>query len=66
MFKMKKIYCVILGKYRKLKNAKVSYMFEKTLVLSIICSKREDEGEKIFNKEESNEILKILGLIKNV
>ena len=66
MFKMKKIYCVILGKYREFKNAKISYMFEKTLVLSIICSKCEDEDEKIFKEEESNEILKILGLIKNI
>ena len=66
MFKMKKIYCVILGKCRELKNAKISYMFEKTLVLSIICSKCEDEDEKIFKEEESNEILKILGLIKNM
>ena len=66
MFKMKKIYCVILSKYRELKNAKISYMFEKTLVLSIICSKCENEDEKIFKEEESNEILKILGLIKNI
>ena len=66
MTKMKKIYCVIYGKYRKFKNPKVSYIFEKTLVLSIICSKCENEAEKIFKGGESIEILKILGLIKNI
>ena len=35
---MKKIYCVIFDKYNKLKNRKI-YIFEKTVVLSIICSK---------------------------
>ena len=39
---------------------------EKTLVLSIICSKCKNEDQKIFKKEESIEILKILGLINNV
>ena len=38
---MKKIYCVICGWYRKCKNSKISYIFEKTLFLSIIYSKRE-------------------------
>ena len=45
---------------------KVSYTLEKALVLSIICSKCKNEEEKIFKKEESNEILKILGLIQNI
>ena len=62
---MKKMYCVICGGYRKFKNPKISYIFEKTLFLSIICSKCENEDEKIFKEEESIEILKILGLIKN-
>ena len=43
--KMKKIYCVICGKYRKFEKPKTSYIFEKTLVLSIICSKCENEDE---------------------
>ena len=34
-----KIYCVICGKYRKFKNPKISYIFEKSLVLFFICSK---------------------------
>ena len=63
---MKKIYCVICGKYRKFEKPKISYLLEKTLVLSIICSKCKNEDEKIFKEEESIEILKILGLIENI
>ena len=63
---MKKLYCVIFGKYRKLAKPKILYLFEKTLVLSIICSKCKNEDEKIFKEKESIEILKTLGLIENV
>ena len=45
--KMKKMYCVIYGKYRKFRYTKISHIFEKTLVLSIICSKCENEDEKV-------------------
>ena len=41
----------------------MSYLLEKTLVLSVICSKCKNKNEKI---EESMAILKILGLINNV
>ena len=34
--KMKKIYCIICGKYRKFEKPKISYLIEKTLVFSII------------------------------
>ena len=57
---MKKLYCVIFGKYRKFKNPKISYILRKTMVL---CK---NEDEKIFKEEESIEILKILGLIENI
>ena len=30
----------------------MKYIFEKTLVLSIICSKCENEDEKVFKEEE--------------
>ena len=63
---MKKLYCLICGKNRKLEKSKISYFLEKTLVLSIICSKCKNEDEKIFKEEESSEILKILGLIENI
>ena len=33
--KMKKLYCVICRKYRKFEKPKISYLSEKTLVLSI-------------------------------
>ena len=59
---MKKLYCVTCSKYRKIKKLKISYLLEKTLVLSIICSKCKNEDEKKI-KENSIEILKILGLI---
>ena len=58
--KMKKLYCIICGKYRKFEKPKVSFLLEKTLVLSIICIKCENVDEKIFKEEESIEILKFL------
>ena len=48
---MKKLYCVIYGKYRKFKKPKISYLLEKILVLSIICSKCKNEDEKLFKEE---------------
>ena len=63
---MKKLHCVIFSKYRKFEKAKISYLLEKALVLSIICSKDKNEDEKLFQEEESIEILKILGLIENI
>ena len=54
---MKKLYCVICGKYRKFENPKMSY---------ISYSKCKIEDEKILKEEESIEILKILGLIENI
>ena len=44
----------------------ISYLFEKTLVLFIICSKCNNEDRKLFKEELSNEILKTLDLIKNI
>ena len=64
--KMKNLYCVICGKNRKFEKPKISYLLEKTLVLSIICSKSKNENEKLFKEEEPIEILKILGLIENI
>ena len=62
---MKKLYCAIGGKYRTIKKPKISYLLEKTLVLSNICRKCKNEDKKIFKEEESIEILNILGLIEN-
>ena len=44
---MKKLYCVICGKYRKFEKPKISDILEKT-VLSITCSKCKTKDEKIF------------------
>ena len=35
--RMKKVYCNKCNKDKKLKNPKISYIFENTSVLSIIC-----------------------------
>ena len=64
--RMKILYCVICGKYRKFEKPKISYLLEKTLVLSIICSKCKNEDEQLFKEEESIEILKMIGLIENI
>ena len=63
---MEKLYCVVCGKYKKFEKPKISSILEKTLVLSIICSKCKNEDENIFKEEESIEILKILVLINNI
>lgn len=41
-------------------------IFEKTLILSITCSKSENDDEKIFKEEEPIEILKVLSSINNM
>ena len=61
---MKKLDCVICRKYIKLEKPKISYLLEKTLVLSIICSKSKNDEEKLFKEEESIEILKFLVSLK--
>ena len=44
----------------------MSYILEKTLVLSIICSKCKNEDEELFKEEESIEILQVHGVIGNI
>ena len=50
---MKKLYCLICDKCKKFEKPKILYLLEKTLVLSIICSKYKNEDEKLFKEEES-------------
>ena len=46
-------------------NLKISYIFDKTLILSIICSNYCDNNEnRIFKEEESFDILKTFDLTK--
>ena len=49
-----------------LKKLKISYLLEKTLVLSITCSNHKNENKKMFQEEQSIEIVEILGLINNI
>ena len=51
--KMKQLYCVIYGKYRKFEKPKLSYILGKTLVLSVICSKCKNEDEKKHVKKKN-------------
>ena len=64
--KIKKLYSVICSMYRKFKKSKISYLLQKTLVLSIISSKRKNEVENLFKEKESIEILQIFGLTENI
>ena len=50
---MKKLHCVICNKYRKFEKPKISYLLEKTLVLSIICSKWKNEDVKEIKKKNN-------------
>ena len=50
---MKKLYCVISGKYRRFKNPKIPYILELTLVLSLLLALSvKNEYGKIFKEEE--------------
>ena len=49
-----------------LKKLKISYLLEKTLVLPITCSNRKNENKKMFQEEQSIELVEILGLINNI
>ena len=53
---MKKLGCVICGKYSKFEKPKVSYLLEKTLAYFIFCSKSQIEDSKFFKDEESIDI----------
>ena len=63
---MKKLRCPICAKHKKFEKHKISYIFEKALVLFIICSKCKNIEEKVIKEEESIEILKIIGLVENI
>ena len=51
---------IALFAVRKCEKPKISYLLEKTLVLSIIYSKCKNEDEKKIKEEDSIEILQIL------
>ena len=63
---MKKLYCTECKKYRKFRNPEKSYTFNKTAVLSILCTVSAIMIITTIFKEVSIEILKILGLTDNI
>ena len=44
----------------------MSYIFDKALILSIICDKCGSNDKTIFKKEQSIKIIKMFGLINNI
>ena len=60
---MKNIYCIVCGKYKKIKNPKISYILEQELVLSIIYIKCGSKEEKILKEEESIKIFEICKIL---
>ena len=49
---MKKVYCTKHKKYKEFRKPKISYLREKTLLLSSICNKCGSEDEKIWKKNQ--------------
>ena len=48
---MRKLYCIICGKYRKVEKRKLSNFLGKTLVLSIICRQCKNDDQKLLKKK---------------
>ena len=65
---MKKIYCFICGKYRKFRNLKMSYIFgiKRQFFLLFAVSAKMKVKKSLKKKNRSVEILKILGLFKDI
>ena len=63
---MRKICCGQCKICKKFKQPKISYICDKTLLLSSIFDQYGSGDENIFKSEESIEILKIFGLINNM
>ena len=49
-----------------LKKLKYNIIFKKNIIFFFVYSKSSYEYQKIFNEEQSIEILKIFGLINNI
>ena len=54
---MKKLCCVICGKYRKFKDPKISYIFKISLVLSIFAVSAIVKIKKYFKKKNQLKLL---------
>ena len=46
------MYCNVSIKYRKSRKTKISYIFKKTLILSIVYNKCSHEYEIIFKEDQ--------------
>ena len=60
---MRKIYWTKCEKYKDFKQHKISYICDKTLLISSIRNSFGNEDQKIFKEEELIKVLKIIGLI---
>ena len=63
---MNKVYCIKCNKHKKIKKSKMSYIFDKALVLSIIFNKCGSKDKTIFKEEQSIKIIKMFDLINNI
>ena len=61
---MTETYNINCEKYKKFKNLKILYIWNRTLVISISCAKCDSDNDKIF--KEYVETLKDLELINNI
>ena len=50
--KKSKNYCIKCNKYRKFKNPKKSYIFNETVVLSIIYNECGNNNDRVFKKKK--------------
>ena len=63
---MKKLYCVLCGKYRKFEKPKISYVLEKTLVFLLFAVSAKMKTKKYLKKKIQFRYCKMLGLIQNI
>ena len=63
---MKKLHCVICNKYRKFEKLKISYLLGKHQFFLLFALSVKMKMKKKIKDEESNEMLKNLGLINNI
>ena len=48
---MTKIHCIVCDKYSKFKNPKILHIFKKTLDLSIVCGKSDNDIKKYLKNK---------------
>ena len=60
---MKNMYCIKCNKYRKFEKPRMQYIFDKNQFFLLFVVSVAITTKKIFEEQESIEILKILGLV---